>query len=931
MGCCVVGGRCPERVDQVEKSADGMPTLSRRQRIVQFGASHIPARVKRLWGARRTPKPIQSLSIIAQIIVADFVPPRVDVNEAQAHKTVVNPNGRLKMRHRGSHEIENEMRDAFDYSVEADLEVTKATSSSLTCIPMTNARSICSNHKHAEIKNTTVIEFDAPEVSVFGNHDGGVGLWVWRLGDLEGPLVCEWELKNGSFPKKYLRTIPRTKGTISFEDGEDCFQIWLELGSTDTCVWTVDCFCIVNLVPQTGTPSLGSRVVTGRNSDCHVWVMNKETFPPGLTGKPGGLKLVFAFWRYNFWLLPRASMAGLIVSIIPAISNFGYLSMLEQLVDCAESETCYFGGVSFDDNWTWTPMGYIGTAYALLLLLDYLGDRAFRTRRLGGRATRTLRVNLFSKMIQLDESAWMDFDRGEIPRIINNDITKAIDEVWLGGFRLFSCLCELIVRFAILEQVLQLTLYSFLPHLCRAGIFFMCLAAALTFIVTQREYVLLDSYFIRAFANWHAFVEMCEECFTAIKAFRRHGETIVSADEAHGMINKTFIRWQDYTETWRWRAKFVFQLVFVAIAVVMGQQARSGAISTGNFVVVLRSVESFSKGLDGFTAGFMKLFAGASAIEKVATVLNRDTSRRRPDPVVTERRYSSPAFPKRVRQELHMNQVVFRYPYSTERVIKPLSFRINPGKIICIPKSASGQTTAGVNTFFKLIAGELQPLSGSVDMPARWRVAYISNTPVIFDGDLLYNLSYGSAFELSMEDVNLVWETCRAVGLNEKLIGKASFDVGSNGSHLAFSDRLRVVLVRAILNDADLILIASLLDIIGFQKATQLFIFLREYIRTRGMPGITTPKTFRPQKTFVYSSASEEIQRMSDMLLTKNDTGILHTSCHDASVRRDSPIISSAEEVCEVCASSDLPPPPVGSITIDVSAEQANIHAKTAL
>eukprot|EP00927_Polykrikos_kofoidii_P013193 TRINITY_DN15723_c0_g2_i1.p1 TRINITY_DN15723_c0_g2~~TRINITY_DN15723_c0_g2_i1.p1 ORF type:complete len:891 (-),score=95.66 TRINITY_DN15723_c0_g2_i1:140-2812(-) len=825
---------------------------------------------------RKASRRIEGIASVGSVLVADFNAAEHRLDQVEGDKFVVKPNGRLKMCHKHSQKQTDGTEDQRDVGM---------SNFGLKCDPTAGrtyefVESSC-NKSSSDI--TTLVEFHTKEVRVFKDHIGGINLWVWRIGNLDGPLECDWALENGCLPDPCLRTIPHLKGTIRFEHGEECTSALLQLGDTRKWTWFVDCFFVVKLIPRTSTLSSGRSFAVGRDAGCQVWVMNKQIFPLGLHDRRRGLiTLMCAFWCHNFYVMPLATVVGLLAALIPAILNFCYMFMLQRLVDCTNPETCRLFGLELGEDWDWTPMFAIGLFYAALLALDFLRAYVLRNRRLGGRAARKLRANLFSMMLQLDTSAWANFDHGEIPRILNNDVASAIDAVWLGGFRIFTRVFELIIKYTIIERVLQQEHgQEFLQTICRAGVLLMLVVVAVELTMTHRKYFLLDEQRTGALANWHAFVEMCEDNLTAINAFGQHGVAIVSADEAHGRINKAFIQWEDFTEMSKWRAKGLFQLMFVAVVVTMGRQARQGYISPGCFVVVLRSTESFAKTLDGFMTDVVKLLSGGGAVEKIATVLNKDTTRRRSAKHRQQKGISS----ERTPEELHMNQVEFRYPYSQEKAIHPLKFRVKPGQIVCIPKSVSGHSSAGVNTLFRLIAGELQPLAGSVDMPDRWRVSYISNTPVLFDGTLMYNLCYPRSSALCDGHVDLVWKTCHDVGLSPRLIGCESFDVGSNGTHLGFTDRIRVTLVRALLHDVDVLLIASLMDIIGFEKSTRLMSLLRSYIEQRGLPGVTRdiPRTLSHEKTVVFSSVFDEIQQLSDTLLTVGDTGLLQRGTHDSS------------------------------------------------
>ncbi len=105
------------------------------------------------------------------------------------------------------------------------------------------------------------------------------------------------------------------------------------------------------------------------------------------------------------------------------------------------------------------------------------------------------------------------------------------------------------------------------------------------------------------------------------------------------------------------------------------------------------------------------------------------------------------SFHRKFKGEISLNRLVFRYPRSTEPILRGIQLRVTPGEVIAITGSSSG----GKSTLLKLIAG-LYPATGGavladgVDIrqldPAEWRsaIAYAPPTTAFFYGTVSQNL-----------------------------------------------------------------------------------------------------------------------------------------------------------------------------------------------
>lgn len=89
---------------------------------------------------------------------------------------------------------------------------------------------------------------------------------------------------------------------------------------------------------------------------------------------------------------------------------------------------------------------------------------------------------------------------------------------------------------------------------------------------------------------------------------------------------------------------------------------------------------------------------------------------------------------------LNINKIQYRYPGSQRAILNNVSMTVQPGEFV----SLLGMNGCGKSTLFKLIVGDLSPVSGQISRKKGMKLAYISQDPsqnLFLDLTVLENLN----------------------------------------------------------------------------------------------------------------------------------------------------------------------------------------------
>lgn len=230
---------------------------------------------------------------------------------------------------------------------------------------------------------------------------------------------------------------------------------------------------------------------------------------------------------------------------------------------------------------------------------------------------------------------------------------------------------------------------------------------------------------------------------------------------------------------------------------------------------------------------------------------------------------------KKINNDIVMKNVNFDYGYR-RNILTNINLRIKKGSKVAIV----GETGSGKTTIAKLLIGFEKVEDGTIfinDMDIdtininsiRQRIAYVSQTPNLFTGTVLENLTVGT--NASYEEIV---ELCKKLGCDEfirKLPNGYNTLISENATNLSGGQKQRLSIVRALSKDFDLIL---------FDEATsQLDTKTEKYLKN-------SIEELYPDKTVIYIAHRLSTVKSCDNIYLLDNGVICESGTHEELINK---------------------------------------------
>lgn len=265
------------------------------------------------------------------------------------------------------------------------------------------------------------------------------------------------------------------------------------------------------------------------------------------------------------------------------------------------------------------------------------------------------------------------------------------------------------------------------------------------------------------------------------------------------------LRAQAYVATY---FPFVALLSDIALTVVLvagAQRVAAGTLSAGTLVAFLLYLMLFFAPVQQLSTVFDGYQQAKVGLRRIGELLRTPTTVPAADQPV--------AMPARLRGEVWLREVSFRYQGTTEPALRDITLRIAPGESVALV----GATGAGKSTLVKLLARFYDVTAGEVLVDGtdirsypldgyRQRLGVVPQEAHLFTGDVAANIAYGRP-DASPQQIESAARQVGALATVARLTAGFRQQVGERGTGLSAGQRQLVALARAQLVEPDLLLL----------------------------------------------------------------------------------------------------------------------------
>lgn len=660
----------------------------------------------------------------------------------------------------------------------------------------------------------------------------GVKLKIFRLGPADRACVVKLTADKGSLtPSDFAGELDRN---LLFEASER--EKVVQIGMRDNDTWDGIKMCPISL---SVVQSVREAQVEARGGKATIVVSDADKYPEDV--EPPTIVAFLKSQRKSRGIKLWKSMACLaylgIQSVIEAM-------ILKIVVDTAVKDDAAFdNGADNPRDRRQMRFYYCALAYFVSYCCYYGASIVFKENRGFGGTKKWLRDKLFSKFMQLSDQGFSELSNGQFLDTAVFQVEELTTYGWQQSLGLYQS--GIVIVANLLFQLYLLT--NKMPF-STAVPFCLVVPTAIVLVMAGGFYGrdAQKQSMVRARQtaedDW---MEFAQEAVSSRELVVRYHVT----DAALANFRSTYNRfWKANREasTFQMHTQFIpnwfFALGLVCVFASVPHLVRLFAFGAGDLAALVKSWVKLNGGCNKAYSAALNMARARAALEKISDSLNRtDRISERVEHAVRVEKDNTlpPAVVPTAIEDLDVvrfEKVSFKYEDGVE-VFERVDGEIqcNEGGLWLLTCSAGADGSdvpmgRGRRTLLRMMAQMTCPTAGRLTLPSFRRIVYVDRSAVVLDNSVLRNLSFGRKGGLELDkgadaraaakglkdeeaqkDAQLR-ELCRwtaqATGMSKRFYENLDKNIGGSGfNSLTSMDATGLVLARAFLSEADMILV----------------------------------------------------------------------------------------------------------------------------
>jgi ABC-type bacteriocin/lantibiotic exporter with double-glycine peptidase domain len=289
-------------------------------------------------------------------------------------------------------------------------------------------------------------------------------------------------------------------------------------------------------------------------------------------------------------------------------------------------------------------------------------------------------------------------------------------------------------------------------------------------------------------------------------------EEYISYREKHFKVIK-----RQFTQLIAFKVIITASLLLIGGYLVLNQKMNIGQFVAAEIIIllVLNSVEKIIIGLES-------LYDVLTSVEKIGQIVDlkmEEVSDKNSDYCFTN-------------ISIETENLKFKYPDSTDAVLSDINLKIEPAEKIYL----DGLNGSGKTTFMRILAGFIQPTSGSfyinddtyrkIDLAQyRSQISTITQGETPFEGTVLENITMNNP-SISHEDIKWAIDSVQLGSFIKTLPEGLNTKIFPDGRQLSSSNAQKIILARSIVNKPKILFFEDPLDKMDEEATIEIIDFI---------------------------------------------------------------------------------------------------------